>query len=140
MDYFITKYRWYILSFLVMLIVAGISVIWWDKANRAKINRENQEIAELRQQNEMLRQELSESSKAVAGTSTTEDESDKININTADATELDKLPGIGPARAADIIDYRQSHGGFSSIEEIKNINGIGDKTFENMKDLITVGE
>jgi len=76
----------------------------------------------------------------VAGISTTEDESDKININTADATELDKLPGIGPARAADIIDYRQSHGGFKSIEEIKNISGIGDKTFENMKDLITVGE
>lgn len=139
MDIFITKYRWYILIFLILLIVAGFSVIWWDKASRAKINRENQEIAELRQQNEMLRQELSQSSKAVAGTSTGEDEADKININTADAIELDKLPGIGPARAADIIDYRQAHGGFSSIEEIKNISGIGDKTFENIKDLITVG-
>ena len=140
MDDFLFKYRFLIGGILIAIILAGISVIWWDKASRAKINRENQEITELRQQNEMLRQELSESSKAVAGATTTEDESDKININTADATELDTLPGIGPARAADIIDYRQSHGGFKSIEEIKNISGIGDKTFENMKDSITVGE
>lgn len=138
---FILKYRWYIGGILVLVILAGVGVIWWDKASRTKVNRENREIAELRQQNEMLREQLSEaSSKSVAGASSTEEQSDKININTADETELDSLPGIGPARAADIIAYREEHGGFQSIEELKNISGIGDKTFENLKDLVTVGE
>jgi competence protein ComEA len=142
MDDFLYRYRFLIGGILVLIIIAGAGVICWDKSHRTKINKENQTIAELRQQNEELRQQLSEnSSKSIAGTENIkEDQSDKININTADATELDKLPGIGPARAADIIAYRESHGGFKSIEELKNIKGIGDKTFENLKDLVTVGE
>lgn len=61
-----------------------------------------------------------------------------ININTASAGELEKLPGVGPARAADIIQYRQANGGFKTPEEIMNIRGIGEKTFEKMKGMITV--
>jgi len=141
MDQFIEKYRWYILIGLILIIIAGISLIWYDKSHRHKINSENQTVRELQKQNDLLRQQLSEaSSKSVAGAQTIEEQGDKININTADATELDKLPNIGPARAADIIGYRQANGGFKSIEELKNIKGIGDKTFEEMKDLVTVGE
>jgi competence protein ComEA len=136
LDIFIQKYRWYIFVGLILIIIGGIGVIWWDKVHRSKINNENQTIAELRQQNDLLRGQLSEQApKAVAGE---QNESDKININTATAEELDALPNIGPARAADIIAYRESHGGFQSIEELKNIKGIGDKYFEEMKDLITV--
>jgi len=62
----------------------------------------------------------------------------KININTATEAELDTLPGIGPARAADIITYREESGGFKSIEDIKNIKGIGDASFEKMKEKITI--
>lgn len=62
----------------------------------------------------------------------------KININTATVGELDTLPGIGPARAADIISYREQNGGFKSIEDIKNIKGIGDASFEKLKDKITI--
>lgn len=62
----------------------------------------------------------------------------KININTAGLSELDGLSGIGPTYAQRIIDYRNSNGGFKSIEEIKNIKGIGDKTFEKFKDKITI--
>jgi len=62
----------------------------------------------------------------------------KVNINTATAEELDTLPGIGPAIAQRIIEYRQANGTFQSIEEIKNVSGIGDKLFERLKDLITV--
>jgi len=62
----------------------------------------------------------------------------KVNINTATAEELDTLPGIGPAIAQRIIEYRQTDGPFRSIEEIKNVSGIGDKLFERLKDLITV--
>jgi len=64
--------------------------------------------------------------------------SDKININTAGIAELDTLPGIGEAYAKRIIEYRESNGFFKSIEEIKNVSGIGEKRYEAIKDLITV--
>ena len=63
---------------------------------------------------------------------------DLININTADEKELQKIKGIGSALAGRIIDYRQSNGAFKSIDEIKKVRGIGDKTFEKMKNQITV--
>jgi competence protein ComEA len=62
-----------------------------------------------------------------------------ININTADATQLDSLPGIGPATAQAIIEYRTSNGPFKKIEDIKNVPRIGDALFEKIKGLITVG-
>ena len=64
--------------------------------------------------------------------------SGKININTASVTELDSLSGIGPTYANRIIEYRNANGGFKSIDEIKNVKGIGDKTFDKFKDKITI--
>lgn len=62
----------------------------------------------------------------------------QININTATIEELDKLPGVGEATANKIVNHRSESGEFKSIEEIKNVNGIGDKKFEEMKNLICV--
>lgn len=62
----------------------------------------------------------------------------KININTASVGELETLPGIGFSYASAIVEYREEKGNFSSIEEIKNVSGIGEKTFEKIKDLISV--
>ena len=67
-------------------------------------------------------------------------ETDLININTAAAEELQKLSGIGEAKAAAIIAYREEHGAFGDISEIMNVSGIGEKIFENIRDSITVGE
>lgn len=64
----------------------------------------------------------------------------KLNINTATAEELVRLSGIGEKRAADIITYRERNGGFFSIEDIMKVSGIGEKTFEKIKEEITVGE
>ena len=61
-----------------------------------------------------------------------------ININTADEAQLMKLPGVGEVTANNIIAYRTEHGAFKSIEEIQNVTRIGAKTFERLKDLITV--
>jgi len=139
LDVFIEKYRWYLGAILIVVIVAGLGIIWQDKVKKANIGQKQDRIAELTKQNDELRKQLSQQSSGQVAGEETEEVSDKININTAGEIELDKLPGIGPARAADIIEYRDSHGGFQSIEELKNIKGIGDKTFENLKDLITIG-
>lgn len=61
-----------------------------------------------------------------------------ININSASLELLDTLPGVGPATAQSIIDYRIEFGFFESIEEIMNVSGIGEATFNEIKDLITV--
>lgn len=62
----------------------------------------------------------------------------KVNINTADETQLTTLPGIGPAKAKAIISHREEQGAFQTIEDLKEVSGIGDKTFEQLKDLIDI--
>lgn len=61
-----------------------------------------------------------------------------ININTATLSELQNITGVGEVKAQSIISYREKNGGFKSIEEIKNVDGIGDKTFEKIKDQISI--
>ena len=61
-----------------------------------------------------------------------------VNLNTATAADLAKLPGIGPAVAARILEYRQKNGGFKKIEELMNVKGIGEKMFLKLKPLVTV--
>lgn len=63
---------------------------------------------------------------------------EKININKAAQTEIETLPGIGPSTALKIITYRNEHGKFKNIEDIKNVSGIGDSKFENIKEYICV--
>ena len=61
-----------------------------------------------------------------------------VNINTAGAADLEKLPGVGPAMAARIIEHRQKNGPFKKAEELMNVKGIGEKSFLKLKPLITV--
>lgn len=72
------------------------------------------------------------------GTSMPGSKDEIININSASKEELMKLPGVGEVTAGKIIDYRESSGGFSSVEDMKNIGGIGDKTLAKFKDKIDV--
>ena len=67
-----------------------------------------------------------------------ESQNGKININTADSLKLQEIPGVGPTTAQKIIDYRQNYGKFKSKEDIVNVSGIGEKTYENIKDYIIV--
>jgi len=63
-----------------------------------------------------------------------------ININTASQAELESLPGIGPTTAQNIIAHREANGSFQTLESIMDVSGIGDGRFNQIKDLITVGE
>ncbi len=65
-------------------------------------------------------------------------EEKKVSINSADIEELCSLPGIGPKIAQKIIDYRMKQGSFLSLEEIKNVSGIGNVKFKRIKELITL--
>jgi competence protein ComEA len=56
-----------------------------------------------------------------------------VNINTADESELDQLPGVGPATAKKIVEYRSAHGGFQSVDELDQVKGIGPKKLEEMR-------
>jgi competence protein ComEA len=71
--------------------------------------------------------------------STSSADDGRININTADASQLQQIPGIGASRAEAILAYRRENGSFSSIEDIMKVSGIKNALFEKMKDYITIG-
>ena len=79
-----------------------------------------------------------EATNSTQSSSTSDMSSKKVNINTATQEELDTLPGIGPSIASKIIDYREQNGKFNSIEEIKEVSGIGEAKYEKIKDSITI--
>lgn len=83
-------------------------------------------------------QHASQSIASTQGQSTAQSSSGKTNINTASAEELQKLDGIGTTLSQRIVDHRQANGRFSSIEELKNVSGIGDAKFASIKDAICV--
>ncbi|ELS53197.1 putative DNA-binding protein [Streptomyces viridochromogenes Tue57] len=59
-----------------------------------------------------------------------------VSLNTATADQLDTLPGVGPVLAQHIIDYRTQHGGFRSVDELREVNGIGDRRFADLQNLV----
>ena len=62
----------------------------------------------------------------------------KVNLNSADETALETLPRVGPALAGRILDWRKKNGRFTSVEDLMSVTGIGQKTFDGLKDLVTV--
>ena len=83
-------------------------------------------------------QTAAKSNNQESGSSSAQAKTQTVNINTADVQTLCTLSGIGEAKAQKIIDYRNSNGSFKSADEIMNVSGIGEKTYENIKDSITV--
>ncbi|WP_203649016.1 helix-hairpin-helix domain-containing protein [Secundilactobacillus yichangensis] len=75
---------------------------------------------------------------ATGGGASSESQAPQVNLNTADLNGLQQLDGVGEKKAQKILDYRQEHGGFKSADELKNVNGFGDKTLERLKPQLTV--
>lgn len=67
-----------------------------------------------------------------------EEKDEKININKATQTQLETLPGVGPSVALKIIKYREENGKFTNIEELKNVSGVGENKYQELKELIKV--
>ncbi len=82
-------------------------------------------------------QAAQESGRAPAARSTIE-ASTPVNLNTATMAQLETIPGVGPALAQRIVEYRQQSGGFKKIEELMNVRGIGEASFLKLKALVTV--
>lgn len=130
-----------LILFAVFLVFAGIIVTFafsWsyieDDETQSGDTVSFQYITESKVQNPSP----NESGTSASGISSNLQISGKININTATVAELDSLPGIGPAKAQAIIDYRNTQGNFWKIEDVMNVSGIGEKIFEQIKDSITV--
>ncbi|WP_330615471.1 helix-hairpin-helix domain-containing protein [Romboutsia sp. 1001713B170207_170306_H8] len=85
-----------------------------------------------------LGEEVETQSIDLNSTEKAKNENDKVNINIANIDELQSLPGVGEATANKIFKYREENGVFKNIEEIKNVNGIGDKKYEGLRDLISI--
>jgi len=64
----------------------------------------------------------------------------KVDLNRADQEELEMLPGVGPHLAAQILEYREKLGPFERVEDLMNVRGIGEKKFQQLKDLVMVGK
>ena len=105
-----------------------------DKADMTSINRA--EFVEDGQK--IFIPELMTDDEGNVVSTSAEEFSGKVNINSADSSQLETLTGVGPSTAQKIIDYRNQNGRFSKIEDLKNVSGIGDKTFEKLKDDITI--
>ncbi|MCL5795533.1 MAG: helix-hairpin-helix domain-containing protein [Patescibacteria group bacterium] len=156
MKEWLEKHKFAIGAILIIITITGGLILIWQKSalmdligkNKTTQNTEleNLRIAynDLKKENSELKNKTCASSEKVAGAQTeaadieSEGIAGKINLNSCSLEELDSLPGIGPAKAQDIVAYRDANGGFNSTEELKNVKGIGEKTFEKLKDLVTV--
>lgn len=78
------------------------------------------------------------SSESAGASGDSEEDGDLIDLNTADVSELDQLPGVGPVLAQRIVDYREKHGGFSTVEELREVDGIGESRFNDLREQVTV--
>ncbi len=118
-----TNRFWALITLLLIAVIVIGGVIAWQNYSP----------------NHPIKITLSEETDATDGVSP-QTEPQKIDINRAEAWLLEALPGIGPSKAQAIIAYREQNGGFGHISEITEVPGIGMSIYEDIQDLITVGD
>jgi len=108
-----------------------------DRLNLAALLIDGQQVLVARV-GDPLRPAATGAGTGTTGTGDTGVPTGPLNLNTASATEIETLPGIGPVLAAAIIREREKRGGFSSVNELREVDGIGEKRFSDLRDLVTV--
>ena len=122
----------------------GISAIAENETEPIQVSTEHQTVSEASANYAaggsavQILQTSSSKAEETASSADGEASSELININTAPASELVKLKGIGEVKAAAIVEYRRINGNFKTVQDIMNVSGIGEKTFEKIRDQITV--
>lgn len=129
-----------VLVAIALILFAG--VIFYNFLTLSRIGEIGGEVA-LSYENATEKKELGTTvEKTTTVTEETVKESSEntrmININTASINELTTLPGIGEVKARAIVDYRENHGPFKSVEELMMVSGIGEKTYEKLREKICV--
>lgn len=106
-----------------------------DEADQNQVNLakrvQDQEVVYVPKQGEIIEQQNITAQPTDSG-------AEKININLADEKQLQELSGIGEKKAQDIVQYREQHGSFKSIEDLTSVSGIGEKTLDKLRDSITI--
>lgn len=127
-----------VIGVIILLMILALWG-WYLKTNHAEVFDAGEKQTGRQTESKAVNDE--NNGKTDTGNKNTEvsDEPLYININTADMETLMKLNGIGKVKAKAIIEYREKNGPFKSIEEIKNVKGIGEATFQKIKDRIRVG-
>lgn len=111
-----TKQEKLIIYFLIAMLVLGFAV----KFYKAKISRVDLKIERADLPDKVISQKQI------------------VKINTATAQDFSRLPGIGPGLAGRIVEYREKNGSFMAIEDLKNVSGIGDKKYDQIKDYLAL--
>lgn len=114
---------------VLMVVLVGYNVFLVPRGDALEVNA-----------GESFEMSSSESEEVPEESESSESENKIININTADAEELETLPGIGPATAAEIIEYREKVGIIRSVDELLNVSGIGEKKLEAIRDKIKLSD
>ena len=141
------KTKWIMAVFAALLLMGGVFCVWQEESGDVPITAAEgeeassvffvwEETAPERKRPEGTDEAEETDSSAVPWIMATEPL--MVNINTAEADELVKLPGIGPAKAAAIIAYRTEHGPFSAAEELMKVPGIKEATFAKLKAYVAV--
>jgi comEA protein len=124
------KYR-VVMGGVIAVVIVGIGglLIWYDRhPNTTTISTRT-----------LVSQTTVPASGAEITTTSAKSNSSLININTANAEQLDSLPGIGATYAQRIIDYRVAHGNYKTTHDLVLVKGIGEGTYTKLKDLVTTG-
>lgn len=109
-----------------------------EKINMAQVLKDGQQLKVPEKSGAANKTDLSKSDRSKADKSKAGASGELVNINTADEKALDTLPGVGPAMAKRIIEYREAEGAFQSPEDIKKVRGIGEAKFAKLKDKICI--
>ncbi len=123
-----------IILFVMFLVFALIIVVFAKNQNKTDNESSSSDQISLQYKTVSKQAYLNNSS----DNKTSDYFTEKVNINTATIEQLDALPNIGKKRSESIIEYREANGGFEKIEDIMNVNGIGEKMFADIKDFIVV--